>query len=89
MLAVNYSTYRSRLKEFCDRVINDSETVIVTRKNEENVVMMSLEEYNNIMENLKVLKDPNYFSELFESLEQIKKKNIVLKSMEELEAMER
>ena len=88
MLAINYSTYRSHLKEYCDRVTNDSETVIVTRKGEKNVVVISLDEYNNIMENMKVLKNPNYFSELFQSLEQLKTKNIVLKTMEELELME-
>ncbi|MDR3583739.1 MAG: type II toxin-antitoxin system Phd/YefM family antitoxin, partial [Desulfosporosinus sp.] len=54
MLAVNYSTYRNNLKEYCDRATDDNETIIVTRKGEKNVVIMSLDEYNNIMENLKI-----------------------------------
>ena len=32
MLAVNYSTYRNKLKEYCDRVTDDNETVIVTER---------------------------------------------------------
>ena len=48
MLAVNYSTIRNRLKDYCDRVTDDYETVIVTRKNERNIVLISLEEYNAI-----------------------------------------
>jgi len=88
MLAVNYSTYRSNLKEYCDRVTDDSETIIVTRKGEKNVVMMSLDEYNSIMENLKILKNPSYFIELFQSLQQLNEGKIVIKTMEELEAME-
>jgi len=88
MLAVNYSTYRNHLKEFCDRVTDDSETVIITRKGEKNVVLMSLDEYNNIMENIKILKNPSCFVELFQSLQQLKQGKIVIKTPEELEAME-
>ena len=46
MLAVNYSTIRNRLKDYCDRVTDENETVIVTRKDEKNVVIISLDEYN-------------------------------------------
>jgi antitoxin YefM len=88
MLAVNYSTYRNNLKEYCDRATDDNETIIVTRKGEKNVVIMSLDEYNNIMENLKILKNPSYFIELFQSLQQLNEGKIVIKTMEELEAME-
>jgi FMN-dependent NADH-azoreductase len=34
MLAVNYSTIRENLKTYCDRVTDNNETVIVTRKGE-------------------------------------------------------
>lgn len=88
MLAVNYSTYRNNLKEYCDRATDDSETIIVTRKGEKNIVVMSLNEYNNIMENLKVLKNPNYFVELFRSLQQLNQGKVVIKTIEELETME-
>lgn len=43
MLAVNYSTIRNNLKNYCDKATDDYETVIVTRKDEKNVVIMSLE----------------------------------------------
>ncbi|MCD5415019.1 MAG: type II toxin-antitoxin system Phd/YefM family antitoxin [Clostridiales bacterium] len=88
MLAVNYSTYRNNLKEYCDRATDDSETIIVTRKGEKNIVVMSLNEYNNIMENLKVLKNPNYFVELFRSLQQLNQGKVVIKTIVELETME-
>ena len=88
MLAVNYSTYRNNLKEYCDRATDDNETIIVTRKGEKNVVIMSLDEYNNIMENLKILKNPSYFIELFRSLQQLNEGKIVIKTIEELESME-
>ena len=46
MLAVNYSTLRNNLKGYCDRATDENETVIVTRKEEKNVVIISLENYN-------------------------------------------
>ncbi len=49
MLAVNYSTIRNNLKSYCDEVTDHNETVIVTRKDEKNVVILSLEKYNQIM----------------------------------------
>lgn len=32
MLAVNYSTIRNNLKDYCDKATDSQETVIVTRK---------------------------------------------------------
>lgn len=48
MLAVNYSTIRNNLKTYCDEATDNNETVIVTRKDEKNVVILSLEKYNQI-----------------------------------------
>ena len=51
MLAVNYTNLRENMKSYMDKVTDDYETMIVTRKNNRNVVMMSEESYNNLMEN--------------------------------------
>ena len=48
MLAVNYSTIRNNLKDYCDKATDFNETVIVTRKGEKNVVLMSLDRYNQL-----------------------------------------
>ena len=48
MLAVNYSTIRNNLKDYCDKATDLYETIIVTRKNEKNVVLLSLEKYNQL-----------------------------------------
>lgn len=83
MLAVNYTTMRNNLKDYCDKATNEQETVIVTRKNEKNVVLMSLENYNNM---LKAIQNAQYLERLNQSMEQKSKGNIVEKSIEELEA---
>ena len=51
MIAVNYTHLRENMKSYMDDVTDNYETVIVTRKDNKNVVMMSEEGYNNLMEN--------------------------------------
>ncbi|MCL2003873.1 MAG: type II toxin-antitoxin system Phd/YefM family antitoxin [Oscillospiraceae bacterium] len=68
MLAVNYSTIRNRLKDYCDKVTDHYETVIVTRKDEKNVVIISLDEYNALM---KAAKNAAYLDMLDRSMAQI------------------
>jgi antitoxin YefM len=70
MLAVNYSTIRKKFKDYCDKVTDEFETVIVTRKDEKNVVIISLEEYNTIM---KASKNAAYLDMLDRSMEQLAK----------------
>lgn len=84
MLAVNYSTIRSKLKDYCDKATDDGETVIVTRKDEKNVVILSLDQYNAMM---KSVRNAEYLLRLDRSMEQIEQERTVTKSLEELEAM--
>ncbi len=86
MLAVNYSTIRNKLKEFCDKVTDDYETVIVTRKGEKNVVIISLEEYNSIM---KAVRNAVYLDKIDRSLAQIDSGNVITRTIAELEETER
>lgn len=51
MKAVNYSQFRSQMKDHMDLVTDSYETVVVTRKENRNVVMISEEAYNNLLEN--------------------------------------
>jgi antitoxin YefM len=50
MIAINYTTARQNLKDFCDKTVNDFETVIITRERGENVVLISESAYNNMLE---------------------------------------
>ena len=54
MLAVNYSTLRNNLKGYCDRATDENETVIVTRKEEKNVVIKSRPKHHLFEQNRKV-----------------------------------
>ena len=75
MLAVNYTNLRDNMKSYMDQVTDDYETMIVTRKNNKNVVMMSEEAYNNLMENIHVMGNKANYDWLMESKEQLENGN--------------
>lgn len=80
MLAVNYSTIRNSLKDYCDKAI-EGETIIVTRKNEKNVVVMSLDQYNQMQ---KMINNAKYLAMLQKSLDELAKKDVVKKTIKNL-----
>ena len=84
MLAVNYSTIRSKVKDYCDKATDENETVIITRKDEKNVVLIRFEQYNQF---IKTEKNAEYLKKLDKSIKQVEEGKVVSKSMEELEAM--
>jgi antitoxin YefM len=55
MRAANPSDVRRNLKDFMNRVVDDNEALIITRPGGRDVVMVSKEEYDNIIENIQVL----------------------------------
>lgn len=68
MLAVNYSTMRDNLKNYCDKATDEAETVIVTRKNEKNVVLISLDQYNALT---KAVRNAEYLAKIDQSIAQL------------------
>ncbi|WP_427171944.1 type II toxin-antitoxin system prevent-host-death family antitoxin [Fusobacterium nucleatum] len=76
MIATNYSEVRNNLKTYCDKATKDYETIIITRKNNENVVLMSEEVYNNLMENLYIRSNLKYYQKLVESIKEVEKDNV-------------
>lgn len=88
MLAVNYTNLRDNMKSYMDKVTDDYETVIVTRKDNKNVVMLSEESYNNLMENIHVMGNKSNYDWLMESKAQLEKGNISTHELVEVEAYE-
>ena len=71
MLAVNYTELRGNMKECMDKVSDDYETLIITRKKNRNIVMISEETYNNMLENMHLLGYEANYSWLMESKRQL------------------
>ena len=68
MQVVNFTEARNNLKSLCDTVYEDSEEIIVNRKNGENVVIISLESYNALQETSYLLASPKNKERLLSSL---------------------
>ena len=84
MLAVNYTNLRDNMKSYMDKVTDDYETIIVTRKNNKNVVMLSEESYNNLMENIYVMGNKANYDWLMESKAQLESGNLSLQNLIEV-----
>ena len=87
MVAVNFSALRSNLKSYCDVATRDAETIVVTRRNDENVVLMSLENYNNLMENVFLTSDRRNYTHIIEGIEQLRAGCAMEKTSAELERL--
>jgi antitoxin YefM len=58
MRTVNFSEARSNLKQVLDRVIDDADVTIITRRDAESVVVMSLDTWNSWKETEYLLASP-------------------------------
>lgn len=54
--ATGVSTFRKLLKENLDRVVKNEEVLIVTRPEDENVVVLSEDRFNDVMREISNLK---------------------------------
>ena len=88
MLAVNYTNLRDNMKTYMDKVTDDYETVIVIRKDNKNVVMLSEESYNNLMENIHVMGNKANYDWLMESKAQLEIGKVSTHTLIEVEADE-
>jgi len=59
MRVVNYTDLRLNLKKWLDTVVNDVEEIIIKRKNNKDLVLISLEEYNSLKETNYLLSGKN------------------------------
>lgn len=88
MLVVSYTNLQDNMKTYLDKVTDDNETMIVTRKDNKNVVVLSEEAYNNLMENVYVMGNKANYDWLMESKEQFEKGNFSIRNLAEVSAME-
>ena len=86
MLAVNYTELRGNMKECMDKVSDDFETLIVTRKKNKNIVMISEETYNNMMENMHLIGNEENYKWLMESKRQLEEGMLQMKELIESKA---
>jgi antitoxin YefM len=72
MIAANFTEFRTGLKKYLDKVEDNNETLIIKRGTGNGAVIISLDEYNSIMETVHLLSSKSNADRLYESIKQIK-----------------
>ncbi|MCP3943862.1 MAG: YoeB-YefM toxin-antitoxin system antitoxin YefM [Desulfobacteraceae bacterium] len=75
MRAISYTTARNNLAGTMKQVCDDHDPVIVTRKNNEAVILMSLEDYESLKETAYLMQSPGNAKRLIASLEELRAGN--------------
>jgi antitoxin YefM len=84
MVAAKQMDVRNNIKSYFDLAFS-GETVIVSRKENKNVVILSEHEYNDLQ---KAKRNADYLAVLDKSFKELDEGKTISFSMEELEAME-
>jgi len=72
MKAANFTEFRTRLKQYLDDVEKNNETLIIKRGSGNGAVLISLDEFNSILETVHILSSKVNADRLYESIQQMK-----------------
>ncbi|MDQ7010790.1 MAG: type II toxin-antitoxin system prevent-host-death family antitoxin [Mariprofundaceae bacterium] len=76
MRVINFSEARNKLKSVLDQVVDDHDYTIISRRDAEDAVVMSLENFNGLMETVHLLKNPANAAHLDKSIAQYRAGNV-------------
>ncbi|MCF7863822.1 MAG: type II toxin-antitoxin system prevent-host-death family antitoxin [Kiritimatiellales bacterium] len=81
MNAITYSEARANLAETITRVCDDHDPVIITKKSDKSVVMISLDDYEAMEETAYLLRSPKNAQRLLESIRELEAGNGMVKEL--------
>ncbi|MDJ0632758.1 MAG: type II toxin-antitoxin system prevent-host-death family antitoxin [Xenococcaceae cyanobacterium MO_188.B29] len=81
MKVITFTEARNKLKTVLDRVVNDADYTIITRRDAEDTVVMSLEYFNGLMETVHLLKSPANAAHLERSIAQYRQGKVKEKDL--------
>jgi len=73
MRIISFSEARNNLKQVIDRVVDDADVAVISRRDSPDAVVMSLETFNSWMETVHLLKAPANAAHLDKSIQQLRK----------------
>lgn len=71
MLKMSESHALVNFNKLCNKAVNEKEKILITRTDGNNIVIISEEEYNNLIENIKILGDPERYKKIKDGINQI------------------
>ena len=72
MKTISFTEARDDFNKVLDQVVNDAEPFVINRTGEGDVVVMSLHDYNSLMETVHLLRSENNYAHLDRSIAQYK-----------------
>lgn len=94
MQAVNYSEFRTHMKEYCDKAEKEEDIVVITRKKGMgNGIYMPLDVFNRLMQELSSYRETTYLlggnnkEHLLKSMEEHKESKVKKMSLQTLEEL--
>lgn len=85
MIVANFTEFRTALKSYLDKVEDNNEVLVIKRKTGKGTVLISLEEYNSMMETFHLLSSKSNANRLYESIEQMKSGKTIEKEITDLQ----
>ncbi len=82
MNAITYTAARENLASTIDKVCNDRDPIIITRKRNQSVVLISLEDYESLEETAYLLRSPANAKRLIASIEAAEKGTVLSKKLD-------
>ena len=76
MRVVNFSEARNNLKSILDQVSDDADYTVITRRDSNDAIVMSLDTFNSFMETFHLLKTPANADHLQKSIDQFNSNQI-------------
>jgi antitoxin YefM len=73
MRVINFSDARNQLKQVIDQVVDDADFTVISRRDAQDAVVMSLDTFNSLMETLHLMKSPANTKHLEKSITQYRK----------------
>jgi antitoxin YefM len=81
MKIITFTEARNKLKSVLDRVINDADYTVITRRDADDAVVMSLDYFNSLLETVHLLKSPANAAHLERSLAQYRQGQVSEKDL--------
>ncbi|MDH6311057.1 antitoxin YefM [Dysgonomonas sp. PFB1-18] len=86
METASLSDFRANIKQLLDQTADSHEPLIVKRQQGEDIIVMSLSDYNSHRETVSLMSNPANAIKLMQSIEEHKAGKVINVSIDELDA---